>query len=289
MITRKNLTIGAIVFAAAFTPLAHAYQFDLEGRFANLTVEEDFEDGDFEVDSYAISGRVYISDVSDDSALPFEELGNFSQISNFALEIEEVDPEFGDNDTGFTIDGEGFLTGKKQFVYGSYSDDGDDIDQFIIGYGGFFRDNFQGRVGFVRDDFRFADGIGVNGSLDAVFAFGNGSYLVTRGELTVVSGEIESFGDDEDYASVDFEAGLDFYPTKQLGIGIGLDSEVLAVDDGDDTTYTTTTLFIKANFHANESVNFSASYGFGETGFEDDFSEGDEDLDGFMLEAGFRF
>ena len=54
---------------------------------------------------------------------------------------------------------------------------------------------------------------------------------------------------------------------------------------------TETFFFLNANYHINELVNFRASYGFGEIDYESDFSfdQNTLDLNGFMLEAGFRF
>lgn len=288
MITRKNASLCALLLAAITTPGLHAYQFDLEGEF--VTLESEFAGETSDVDALAISGQFYLSDVGDSAALPFEELGNFSQISNLGLEIVRVDPEFGDDDTGFALNGQAFIAGSKQFLYGEYSDDADDFKLFTVGYGGFFRDNFQGRVGFVRQDFDDGDGIGVNGTLEAVFAFANGSYLVPRGELTIIGGEIDGFDEDIDYGFVTFEAGLDFYPIKQLGLGIGLSSEAIALDDDADSVTTTTLVSLSANYYINEAFNVGFSYGFGETELEDDFDDDFEiDQDGLSIEAGIRF
>lgn len=242
---KKIILAGAI---SALTTLSAQADYQFEANVGYF--QGDVENADF--DGYALAATIFFESV-DTSKGPLSEASFLDKSSGISLAFGTTEFDDFDNEEDISSVSGRFVLSNDFIIEADYTDFDFDTS-FTIGFGKYLTESSDILISYTTfDDVDF-------NVLDLAFHSVNG----LTGPASIAYDLGASYIDADNETGFGLNAGLTFYPTSQLGLGIS--GSYSSVDDTDVTT-----IELGAEYFFNENVAGSLTYSTSDTDFDNDF------------------
>jgi len=248
---KKIILVGAI---SALTTLSAQADYQFEANVGYIRGDVDFDfDFDFDVDNvdfdgYTLAATAFLESV-DTSKGPLSEASFLDKSSNISIAFSTTEFDDVDNDVS-AISGRYVLS--QDFIVEAGYTDLDSDTSFTIGFGKYLTNSSDILISYTKFDNSDAN------LLDLAFHSVND----LTGPTSIAYDLGASYIDADDETGFRLNAGLTYYPTKQLGLGIsGSYSSIEDTNDTEDTDDTDITkIELGAEYFFNENVAGSLAF-----------------------------
>lgn len=277
---KQQLNLGLSISLLAAAGIATAGSYQIEAGFGYNDVSEEFGSTESDADGLSINGSFYFTEV-DNTKGPLDEAAFIQHASDVTVTHATLDNDDTNvEETDISIDTRIVMASNITLTVGYENSDEDngvtssDTDGFTFGGGYYINDLTELGITYNTSELNDNEDVDIITLSARTLMMDTSLPVSLRGGI----GFISSDQDDSDGEA--FAASATLYPSRELGVGIGL--SLISLDTADVTT-----IDLSGKYFITPQAVVGLSYSM-ETLEEDSFSA-DIDTDTLLLSGAYRF